>query len=1432
MYNLWHPPPAPPGFGEGKTLPERNASILSRVLFTWLDSILRVGFSRPLQKEDLWELPHALLTESLCTELEHNFYASCPAEKRPRSYCEGDGAEESDTARPLRAATSDGGITEYSPPQDDSNVDAKDEKTVTQVIELNKTQGNREEKSDKSTPEKPFKEESALTGALFTTFRTQWYISGFLKLAADTLKTTTPLLNRRLLTWLTNSFVFYKAGPQAAALAGIDRPQGVGYGIGLAIALFAMQEVSSLMTNHFMQSSMIIGTSMRTSLIGAIFRKSLRLSGQSRNVHSVGKITTMISTDTTRLNDACQYLHNLWISPIQIIIAIGLLIGTLGYSALVGLGAFIFALPIQAILATIMYTQRKKMVTITDQRVRLTTEILQGIRLIKYYAWEGFYAGKITELRGRELQKVKNSTYALAALVGFVSVVPVVTTVLSFITYALSGHDLSVPIIFTSLQYFTILHQALVFLPFSLEGVSNGLVALQRIGPFLTAEELEESYTIDPESKYAIDVEGDFRWEVAGKLSTGEEASEKIESNADSKNSSGDTKKKEKKGKGKQEEPILPTATPADDSEKDNATQIAGTKEEKPFELTGLNLKVQQGEFVAIVGRVGSGKSSLLQALIGEMRKVKGNSVFSSSIAYVPQTSWIINATLRDNILFGREVDEEKLQGIIRSCCLEKDLEMLPNGQYTEIGEKGINLSGGQKARVSLARAAYSGADIVLMDDSLSAFDAHVGKAVLENCVLSGPLAGKTRVLVTHALHVLHLTDYIYVMDNGAVAEQGTYQDLMNDSVLFSRVMEEYGTREHGKKSDQASVEEALVENVKGNSEAESTEVDRLMQEEERLTGAVSGTVYYKYFQYAGGFSRIVIILILIGIFQTAQVANNLFLGFWTQQSLSGFTQGDYIGTYAALGAGVGIFAFIPALYICITGVNAGFSMFKASLSGVLHSSMAFFDTTPMGRVLSRLSKDQDTIDTEIAMVAFALLTIFSSVLGTAALVFYTFPLLGIIFAPLTIFYYLAATFYRRTSVETKRLDSLMRSALYSSYSETLTGLSTVRAYGEQSRFIHNTDHGLDLENRAYYITISIQRWLGVRLDLLGNILIFGIALFAAGFRKTVDPGKIGVVLSYSLSITQVVSELVSQYAINEQNFNAVERVLHYTELPPEGDLILPNDPSPSWPPKGEIKFDRVEMAYREGLPLVLKGVSFQVRPGEKVGIVGRTGAGKSSLLQALFRCVSLQSGKIYIDDQDIATVGLDTLRSRLALVPQDSVLFLGTLRDNLDPQASRTDAELIDALKKVGLLLAEGSSDSTAEAKFSLDAAVGDEGLNYSAGEKQLIALCRALIRNSRVIVLDEATSNVDAETDAKLQRTIQTEFASSTLLCIAHRLNTIVYYDRILVMDDGQVAEFDTPLNLFDDERSIFRSLCNEASLTREDIVRIRATVHSDHS
>ncbi|KIK57337.1 hypothetical protein GYMLUDRAFT_46212 [Collybiopsis luxurians FD-317 M1] len=1408
MRNPLRPRPVPPGLGAGKEIPEKHASILSKVLFLWLDPLLWTGFTRPLQQDDLWSLPTTRHTAHLADDFERNFYAQCPEAQQPVH---------------LRSSP--------------TPVSEKDEKSENVA-----TSGAKDEPS--ATEPEIDTTKISLTGVLHKQFFLRVWIPGLLLLASQALLTTTPLVNKLLLNWLVESFVYFRLSPAEQTEAesfGLSKPKGIGYGVGLAFALFVMAEAASLFAAHSMKTGMSLGMSIRAALVGAITRKSLRLSTSARLEHNSGHILTMISTDTARVDEFCGYGHHMWVGPIQLIIAVGLLIANLGYSALVGLGVLIFSLPIQTTLVFVMVAQRKKGVKITDSRIRLTTEVLQGIRLLKLYAWERFYAKRITDLRRGELKAIKNSVMATAGLVAVMTFVPVLASVLSFITYALTGHDLNVAIIFTSLQFFNLIQTPLIVLPATLAALSNVLVAVKRISTFLLAEERPAAYSIDLESDNAIECDGDFVWDVAPELDKA-----KSDTSADEAGTAGvkgkkevqTVKKKEKKEKKKEkkasasrskteeqtdtdgQEQVLPVTNPNPAQTKDDSPT---PPENPPFQLKNLKLTIPRGALVAIVGRVGSGKSSILQALIGEMRKSSGEVRFGGSLSYVSQTPWIRNASVRDNIFFGQPEDAERLSEVIRACSLVPDLNILPNGEHTEIGEKGVNISGGQKARISLARAAYSNSDIVLLDDPLSAVDSHVGKELMENCILSGPLSSKTRVLVTHALHVLDKTDYIFVVEDGSIKEEGTYQDLVQNSQTFAHLMESHGQNKSNRKTEAAQKGQEL--------DAQEMVNDPLIQAEERNVGAVTWATYRRYFAFAGGLIWVPIIFGILTLMQACQVGTTLLLGFWTSSSIPGFHQGDYIGLYAAFGAGQAVFAFMLTWVFALIGINGSLHLFSSALRTVLGSPISFFDTTPIGRILSRMSKDQDVLDTMLPAVMMQFLMIFSTVLGTVGLVFYTFALLGIIFAPLAILYWFLSLYYRRSSVEVKRLDSIARSTLYSSFSETLTGIATVRAYRNEARSRRTAEHGLDLENQAYYMTICLQWYLMIRLDLFANTVILGIALFASGFRKTVNPAKIGVVLSYALNVTQLFSQMISLFAQNEMNMNAVERLLVYTELPaeepssPNKRLILPD-----WPTQGEIEFRDVNLVYRAGLPVVLKDVSFHVKPGEKIGIVGRTGAGKSSLIQALFRIIELQSGSITIDGQDIRDIDLETLRTKLALVPQDNVMFLGTLRQNLDPVGLRTDAELIALLQRACLLpkdVAESANAANADAKFSLDSQVDDEGSNFSAGEQQLINLCRALVKNSRIIVLDEATSSVDVETDAKVQQTIQSEFASSTLLCIAHRIHTIVHYDRILVMDSGRVAEFGTVLELYDrgTEDSIFRSLCNESGLSRDDIVRLRA-------
>ncbi|KAH8827646.1 multidrug resistance-associated ABC transporter [Flagelloscypha sp. PMI_526] len=1078
----------------------------------------------------------------------------------------------------------------------------------------------------------------------------------------------------------------------------------------------------------------------RTSIVANVHRKALRLSSKARLNHGVGNIITMIAKDSETFDNFAVMAHLLWISPIQMAAGVALLIWTLGYSALAGFAIIVAFSPIFFLLLGVLFQQRRK-------------------------------GTKIASLRRSELK---------TPFFSIITFLPIGAAILAFITYALTGHNLDVPIIFTAMQYFTILQMPMLMLPMVATTAAQVKVSLDRIGVFLRAEELEKPFEVVDDLGVAVEVKASFIW---------------------------DTKppRRKSKGKGKAPDGLKETSKKswftrkavAEDTlpqtQQDTANEklsLSLKSEEEPFGLRDLTLSIPHGSFHVIVGTIGSGKSSILEALVGEMRKTEGQVKFGGNIAYVPQVAWIRNQTLRDNILFGQPYDAARYSEVIRTCCLEPDLEILPNGDMTEIGEKGVNLSGGQRARVSLARAVYSPYPIVLMDDPLSAVDAHVAQSLMSNCILSGLLAKRTRILVTHALHVLPHSDHIYMVENGKIVAQGHYEELLSTNTEFSRLVNEYGGL--GKKKD----EEAAA--APHPLEEQKDASDALMQIEERLTGSVTWDVYYQFFKLAGGITWVPAIVLVLAL---SQVLISLTLVWWTSGEF-GLKQYQYIGLYAGLGGLLTVLVFFVTFAFCITAMIAGREIYQRAFHALINAPVLYFDTTPIGRILSRLSKDQDMIDNRIALVTMQFMQSFAGLFGMIALVAYTFPLLTTIFAPLLLLYVIISVFYRATSVETKRLEAILRSSLYAEVTESLTGLSTIRAYARQAASVREADYGQDMQNRAYFLTMSIQRWLSVRLDTFGNILVLGIGLFAAGFRSSVNPAKIGNVLGYTLQITQTLSQIIVFMAQTEQAFNSVERLLHIANIEPEGKENA-QQPPVDWPAKGTVQ------------------------AGEKFAICGRTGSGKSSLIQTLLRTVEVQEGHIDIDGIDIGTVDLRALRSRIAIVPQESPLFQGTIRENIDPEGNLTDAELISILQRTFLLPPPGVSDPTAEGKFGLDCAVGHEGSNYSAGEKQLLALCRALVKNSRIIILDEATSSVDADTDAKIQQTIRTEFADRTLLCIAHRIGTIVSYDRVLVMNQGIVGELGPVLDLFDQENSMFRKLCNDASLTRDDVLKLRRAV-----
>lgn len=835
-------------------------------------------------------------------------------------------------------------------------------------------------------------------------------------------------------------------------------------------------------------------------------------------------------------------------------------------------------------------------------------------------------------------------------------------------------------------------------------------------------------------------------------------------------------------------------------------------------------MEISRGQLVAIVGAAGVGKTSLLQGLTGEMRRTAGTVEFGGTVSYCAQSAWIQNVTIRENICFGRPFEKERYWKAVRDACLEADLQFLPNYDLTEVGEKGVSLSGGQKQRVSICRALYYDADIQIFDDPLSALDAHVGRDVFYHVFKNGP-TDKTRILVTHALHFLPEVDYIYTIVDGQIAEHGTYHDLIANDGAFAEFIHEFGSKD--KPSDE----------VKKFPFKKSTWKDavksKVMTQEECNIGAVGWRVYQQYLSAGRGAIFVPLLFLSLVLFQGVNVLSSYWLVYWGEMKWH-FPQGVYMGIYAVLGVSQATAMFFLGAVVSFLSYYASQQLHERAIHRVLHAPMSFFGRTPLGRIMNCFAQDINNIDNFLGDALCMLADSGSQILGTTILISIILPwFLIVVFASLSVYCYIAI-FYRASARELKRLDAILRGSLYSHFSESLSGLTTIRAYGEIYRFKHENHELVDIENRAYWLMVANQRWLGIRVDFLGIILTFSAALLTVVTRFTISPGETGLVLSYILSIQLSFAWAIRQFANLENSMTSVERIVHYAEgIEQEAPHYVDKVTIPvGWPSEGRIVLKDVVMKYRPELPPVLKGLNMAVVPREKIGIVGRTGAGKSSIMTVLFRIVELSSGSIEIDNVDISQVGLSRLRKGMSIIPQDAFLFSGTLRTNLDPFGLCDDARLWDALRRAYLV--EPSRDpepSPSEGRpndlrapgtrFTLDSPIEEEGANLSIGQRSLVSLARALVNDAKILVLDEATASVDYETDSKIQDTIASEFKDRTILCIAHRLRTIISYDRICVLDAGTIAEFDTPTNLFAIQNGIFRGMCETSSITLDDIM-----------
>ncbi|SPO27552.1 related to ATP-binding cassette transporter protein [Ustilago trichophora] len=1308
-----------PDHPNAKMTPEASANWFSICWFAWIDPILTAGYTRPMEKDDLYLLPHDRCSDKLGAQL---------------------------------------------------------------MAALVKRQQQRRDSilADPRKADKPARIPPLMWAMNDIVFRYFW-LGGLLKLLADVGTITSPLLLRALITFGRKSYNLRDNRDQAPHL---------GEGVGLAIGLFLLQALCVFLNVHAFNRGFGTGIILRGALIQAIFERGMNLSTRARTACGLGvsKLVTLISADATRIDYAGQFFHMAWTSAIQIIICVALLLWSLSYSALPGIAVLVLMSPVQTAITKRLFALRKKSMVWTDKRNKAVNEVVGGIRVVKQFAWEQPYSQRIAELRAKEMSFHRVRLYLRSLNLALAFATPTIATVLSFITYALVGNELDAAVLFSSLSFFTLLRTPLQFLPIACNAVVDAKNAADRIEKVFDAEIQQDQIIRDPTAENAIQMqEASFTWETI---------------------------------------------------QSETTTESVAT-------LDQLNLTVPRGTLCAVVGGVGSGKSSLISALAGEMRQTSGKVILSSSTAVCAQTAWIQSTTIRNNIIFGNIFDAKRYHFVLQKCCLLPDLATLPEGDQTIVGEKGVSLSGGQKQRINIARALYHNSEIVLLDDCLSALDARVGADVFRNVIAGDAMKGKTRLLVTHSLDALRSCEWIVLMDGGRIIEQGTYNQLMEGKGRVAELLLKH-TRERIQQDQDRDDDEkpkgGIEDDVEslGDSNSKSTTTtptvddkakpsllpDRpksqeqaaksaphkdLMQAEERFSGSVSRSTYLSYLRAAPLPLLLPLFVVAVLVFQGSTIMSPVWLLWWQNHTFS-LPQGVYMGVYAVFGITQSLGLLSMGIIFSTFTIKSATNLHHRALQRVLHAPFSFFDTTPQGRITHRFSKDMDTLDNIIGEAMRTLIGTVVQVVGSIVLIAILTPYFLIPVAVILVLYFWIAAYYRSTARELRRIDAGLRSNMHEHFSESLHGLVTIRAFGQVDAFVAENCRRIDKQNRAYWLAQTCQRWLSVRLDFLGSLLILSVAILVVASRFNISPGETGVALSYILTAQSIFGWMIRHAAELENNMSAVERVLHYANqieqekayhVPSVDDALMARD----WPERGEITFNSVEAKYASSERNVLDKLDLQIAAGEKIAFCGRTGAGKSTLVTTLLRTLELSAGSIKIDGVDISSIGLHRLRSTISLIPQDAVIFSGTLRYNLDPLSEHTDATLNDALGRTSLT------------DLSLDMNITEEGGNLSGGQRSLISLARAMVRKTRIVILDEATASIDQQTDVQIQQVLKNEFESTTTLTVAHRIQTILHSDRVCVLDNGRIVEIGKPEELYGREKGAFRALCDSANIQFHD-------------
>lgn len=1197
----------------------------------------------------------------------------------------------------------------------------------------------------------------SLTKAIVKCYWKSYLILGIFTLIEETTRVVQPIFLGKIIDY------FEKYDPDDSAAL------HTAYGYAAVLSLCTL--ILAILHHLYFYHVQCAGMRIRVAMCHMIYRKALRLSNSAMGKTTTGQIVNLLSNDVNKFDQVTIFLHFLWAGPLQAIGVTVLLWMEIGISCLAGMAILVILLPLQSCIGKLFSSLRSKTAAFTDARIRTMNEVITGMRIIKMYAWEKSFADLITNLRKKEISKILGSSYLRGMNMASFFIANKVILFVTFTTYVLLGNKITASHVFVAMTlYGAVRLTVTLFFPSAIERVSEAIVSVRRIKNFLLLDELPERKAQEPSDGKAIVHVQDFTafWDKA-----------------------------------------LDTPT-----------------------LKGLSFTARPGELLAVVGPVGAGKSSLLSAVLGELPPTSGLVSVHGRIAYVSQQPWVFSGTVRSNILFGRKYEKERYEKVIKACALKKDLQLLEDGDLTVIGDRGATLSGGQKARVNLARAVYQDADIYLLDDPLSAVDAEVGKHLFQLCICQ-TLHEKITILVTHQLQYLKAASHILILKDGEMVQKGTYTEFLKSGVDFGSLLKKEneeaeptpvpGTptlrnRTFSEASiwSQQSSRPSLKDGVPDAQDAENTQAAQ--PEESRSEGRIGFKAYKNYFSAGASWFFIIFLVLLNLMGQVFYVLQDWWLSHWANRqgalndtkNSNGNVTGTldlswYLGIYTGLTAVTVLFGIARSLLVFYVLVNASQTLHNRMFESILKAPVLFFDRNPIGRILNRFSKDIGHMDDLLPLTFLDFIQTLLLVVSVIAVAAAVIPWILIPLVPLSIIFVVLRRYFLETSRDVKRLESTTRSPVFSHLSSSLQGLWTIRAYKAEERCQELFDAHQDLHSEAWFLFLTTSRWFAVRLDAICALFVIVVAFGSLVLAKTLDAGQVGLALSYSLTLMGMFQWSVRQSAEVENMMISVERVIEYTDLEKEAPWECRKRPPPSWPHEGVIVFDNVNFSYSLDGPLVLKHLTALIKSREKVGIVGRTGAGKSSLISALFR-LSEPEGKIWIDKILTTEIGLHDLRKKMSIIPQEPVLFTGTMRKNLDPFNEHSDEELWKALEEVQL------KEAIEDLPGKMDTELAESGSNFSVGQRQLVCLARAILKKNRILIIDEATANVDPRTDELIQQKIREKFAQCTVLTIAHRLNTIIDSDKIMVLDSGRLREYDEPYVLLQNPESLFYKMVQQ--------------------